>query len=183
MGFSWVDNDLCTVSEKTHCNGNKPSNSKGIERKLKVTYQKTGVRPHQARGKRGSPPISRVLSWATIPLGPPLPTGSSSLPGSGASSAIASLFGLAPDGGYRAIRVATNAVVSYTAVSPLPDPRPPEGGAPINEENGSSNDGDPVASRRQDPAIGGLLSVALFVASRRPAVSRHPALWGPDFPP
>jgi len=32
-------------------------------------------------------------------------------------------------------------------------------------------------------AIGGLLSVALSVASRRPAVSRHPALRGPDFPP
>ncbi len=32
-------------------------------------------------------------------------------------------------------------------------------------------------------AIGGLLSVALSVASRRPAVNRHPALRGPDFPP
>ena len=31
-------------------------------------------------------------------------------------------------------------------------------------------------------AIGGLLSVALSVASRRPAVNRHPALRGPDFP-
>ncbi len=31
-------------------------------------------------------------------------------------------------------------------------------------------------------AIGGLLSVALSVASRRPAVSRHPALWSSDFP-
>ena len=27
-----------------------------------------------------------------------------------------------------------------------------------------------------------LVSVALFLASRRPAVSRHPALWSPDFP-
>ena len=61
----------------------------------------------------GSPPISRVLSWAAIPLGPPLPTGSSSLPGSGASHAIASLFGLAPDGVCRAVRVATSAVSSY----------------------------------------------------------------------
>ncbi len=32
-------------------------------------------------------------------------------------------------------------------------------------------------------AIGGLLSVALSVASRRLAVSQHPALWSPDFPP
>jgi hypothetical protein len=31
-------------------------------------------------------------------------------------------------------------------------------------------------------AIGGLLSVALSVASRRPAVSRHPALRSSDFP-
>src|SRR5688572_25442028 len=31
-------------------------------------------------------------------------------------------------------------------------------------------------------AIGGLLSVALSVASRRPVVSRHPALWSSDFP-
>lgn len=31
--------------------------------------------------------------------------------------------------------------------------------------------------------LGGVFSVPLSVASRRPAVSRHPALWGPDFPP
>lgn len=33
---------------------------------------------------------------------------------------MASLFGLAPDGVYRAVRVATSAVSSYLAVSPLP---------------------------------------------------------------
>lgn len=27
-----------------------------------------------------------------------------------------------------------------------------------------------------------MFSVALSIASRRPAVSRHPALWSPDFP-
>jgi len=27
-----------------------------------------------------------------------------------------------------------------------------------------------------------LVSVALFLASRRPAINRHPALWSPDFP-
>lgn len=32
-------------------------------------------------------------------------------------------------------------------------------------------------------AIGGLLSVALVVGSRRPGVTWHPALWSPDFPP
>jgi hypothetical protein len=31
-------------------------------------------------------------------------------------------------------------------------------------------------------AIGGLFSVALSVGLLRPAVSRHPALWSPDFP-
>ena len=31
--------------------------------------------------------------------------------------------------------------------------------------------------------IGGLLSAALVVGSRLPAVSWHPALWSPDFPP
>ena len=48
-----------------------------------------------------------------------------------------------------------HAVRSYRTVSPLPDP----GGA-----------------------IGGLLSVALSVGSRRPGVTWHPALWSPDFP-
>lgn len=32
-------------------------------------------------------------------------------------------------------------------------------------------------------AIGGLLSAALVVGSRRPGVTWHPALWSPDFPP
>jgi hypothetical protein len=62
---------------------------------------------------------------------------SSSLPGSDASHVIATLFGFAPDGGYRVSR----------------------------------------------PPCGLLVSVALFLASRRTAVSRHPALWSPDFPP
>ena len=31
-------------------------------------------------------------------------------------------------------------------------------------------------------AIGGLLSVALSIASRRPGITRHPALWSSDFP-
>jgi len=85
-------------------------------------------------GKPGSVPAKRV---AAIHLGLALPPGSSDLPGSGASHAIATLFGLAPDGGYRVSR----------------------------------------------PPCGLLVSVALFLASRRTAVSRHPALWSPDFPP
>ena len=79
----------------------------------------------------GSPPISRVLSSnddlrrhcrAVIPLGAALPRRSSSLPGSNASRVGAPLFGLAPDGVYRASPVASPAVGSYPTVSPLPDP-------------------------------------------------------------
>src|SRR4029079_13136068 len=80
-----------------------------------------------------------------IPLGPPLPMGSSRLPADSASSVVVRLFGVAPDGGCR--------------VSP--------------------------ASRRKR-----LVSVALFLAFAsaarprllRPGVTRHPALWSPDFP-
>jgi hypothetical protein len=119
-------------------------------------------------GKR----ISRVLSpvpalarrhgrWI-ISLGPRLLAASSSLPGiQTARAAPHPLFGLAPGGVCRATPVARSAVVSYTPVSPLPVPG-------ILEEDAA--------------AIGGLLSVALSVASRRPAVSRHPALRSSDFP-
>src|SRR3954454_3505670 len=67
--------------------------------------------------------------WAVIPLGLPLPAGSSGLPaGSGGqpSNACAGRrrtvvpFDLAPGGVYRATPVTRCAVVSYTAVSPLP---------------------------------------------------------------
>ena len=85
--------------------------------------------------KWGSPPISRVLSSgpirkparrAIIPLVDALPRRSSSLPGDSASSLNVPLFGLAPDGVYRAVTVASAAVGSYPTVSPLPDP--PGGG-------------------------------------------------------
>ena len=83
-----------------------------------------GGKVHQAPpiAKRlvGSPPISRVLSWATIPLGPPLPTASSSLPGSDAGHAITPLFGLAPNEVCHAVSVTRNAVGSYSTISPLP---------------------------------------------------------------
>jgi len=71
-----------------------------------------------------------------IHLGTPLLMCSSNLPAGGASHAVASLFGLAADGGYRVSR----------------------------------------------PPYGILVSVALFLASRRTAVSRHLALCSPDFP-
>ena len=74
----------------------------------------------EGSGTGGSPPISRVLSWAAIPLGLTLPPASSSLPGSDASHAITPLFGLAPDEVCRAVRVTTSAVSSYLTISPLP---------------------------------------------------------------
>ena len=42
----------------------------------------------------------------------------------------------------------------------------------------------PAASRAKKTGAvhGGLVSVALFLASRRTVVSRHPTLWSPDFP-
>ncbi len=41
----------------------------------------------------------------------------------------------------------------------------------------------PFHHRRRQRRLGRLFSVPLSVASRRPAVSRHPALRSPDFPP
>jgi len=66
------------------------------------------------------------------------------------------LFGLAPGGVYPAITVTSNPVRSYRTLSALPVPQ---------------------------AAIGGLLSAALVVGSRRPGVTWHPAHWSPDFPP
>ena len=50
--------------------------------------------------KRASSPISRVLSWTVIHLGPASPQASSNLPESSAGHAIGFLFGLAPGGVY-----------------------------------------------------------------------------------
>ena len=50
--------------------------------------------------KEASSPISRVLSWTVIHLGPASPQASSNLPESSAGHAIGLLFGLAPGGVY-----------------------------------------------------------------------------------
>ena len=117
--------------------------------------------PAEEKENGRSRPVSRVLSRrvvsfpaeANIPLGPALPPASSELPGSAAGNRIAPLCALAPGGACRAARVATGAVRSYRTVSPLP------------------------------AFAGGLFSVALSRESPRLAVSQHPALWSPDFPP
>jgi hypothetical protein len=83
---------------------------------------------HAANWKKGSRPLSRVLSRAVIPLGCASPRTSSDLPGSPCGPHVtalrpsASLFGLAPGGVCRAESVATRAVRSYRTISPLPVP-------------------------------------------------------------
>ena len=55
---------------------------------------------HEGRAKSACKPgsVRGLRPVAAIPLGPRLPADSSNLPGSGADHAMASLFGLAPDG-------------------------------------------------------------------------------------
>ena len=101
-------------------------------------------------------PVSVPLRAAVIRLGRPLLNGSSDLPGSRAGRAAPPpLFGLAPRGVFPAGRITPAAVRSYRTISPLPE------------------------------KSGGIFSVALSVNPRTdcPAVSRHAALWRPDFPP
>jgi len=121
--------------------------------------------PGPGRRKRGSRPISRVLSRTVIHLGQTSPPASSNLPGNarGPRAAIPE-DGLLPylvllRMGFTVPRhVATRAVRSYRTFSPLP--APPE--------------------RRR---LGGIFSVALSVGSHPPGVTWHPALRSPDFPP
>lgn len=92
----------------------------------------------------------------TIPLPPPLPTGSSCQPGllglkfpygglgCPTLTRAKPLFGIAPGGACRAVPVARSAVGSYPTVSPLPRKR------------------------------GGLFSVALSLGLPPPGVTRHP---------
>jgi len=107
--------------------------------------------------------ISRVLflfCFATkkamvIPLGPPLPAGSSNLPeSSDGPPSDALLFGLAPGG-----------------ACPAPD---------VTTETGELL---PHRFTLTPQNAGGLLSVALSCSSPRLDVIQHPALWSPDFPP
>ena len=123
----------------------------------------------------GSQPISRVLSAAcaaatVIPLDVRLPSRSSHLPASSVGHVIACLFGVAPGGGCR-VSPRSFPARSSTAV--------------FNRKTATALLlRDFAALRRQSPAreTNGLVSVALFLASRRTVVSRHPTLWSPDFP-
>src|SRR5690606_9447890 len=114
----------------------------------------TSVDGGQETGWR-SRPVSRVLSWATIPLGASSPIRSSNLPGPGAGNAMRSLFGLAPGGVCRAGLLPGSRCALTAPFHPC------------------------HASRR---TVRRYLSVALSVGSRRPGVTWHRALWSPDFP-
>lgn len=111
------------------------------------------------RAKRADKPGSvRVLPPVIIiPLGAALLPRSSNLPVDSASNLNAYCLVLLRMGFTLPATVTSAAVRSYRTFSPLPDPL-----------------AGPSAVQ---------LSVALSVGSRRPAVSRHSALWSPDFPP
>ncbi len=119
--------------------------------------------PIKAHGGWWSRPVSRVLSWAIIHLGPPSPTASSDLPGSPCGRGHPSqndestpLFGLAPGGVYRA-------AACY-------QPR----GALLPHH---------FTLTRTVTGSGGIFSVALSVGSRPPGITWHPVRRSPDFPP
>jgi hypothetical protein len=107
--------------------------------------------------------VSRVLSWAVIPLGCASPRNSSDLPGSAcgphvaAKARFAPLFGLAPGGVCRAADVATRAVRSYRTISPLP--------APLARH------------------LGGIFLLHFPWAHAPQALPGTLARWSPDFPP
>ena len=102
-------------------------------------------------------PVSVPLRAAIIPLGRTLLSGSSNLPGSLAGRAVPPpLFGLAPRGVFPASEITSAAVRSYRTFSPLPRR---------------------YAARRY------IFCGTFRIRCRTPAVSRHAALWRPDFPP
>ena len=94
-------------SRRLHCDG--WAVSKGVV--------KPACKPGSVQGN--------FFPWAVIPLGRRLPDGSSDLPGSSASYAVAPLFGLAPDGVWRAGPVAKAAVGSYPQARSRGLPRNP----------------------------------------------------------
>ena len=103
-----------------------------------------------------SGPISRVLSWTVIYLEPTLPSVSSTLPERSAGHTIALLFAFAPEGACQATRLPG----CWWSLTP-----------PFQ-----------LFSHLLAQAAGVFFSAALSVGSPRPAVSRLPALWSPDFP-
>jgi hypothetical protein len=123
--------------------------------------------PAELRARTTGGGVSRVLSPLArrriISLGPSLPTASSGLPGT--------FRRLSPSwSGPLLVPYLALLRVGFAVPPPLPEARCALT-APFH----------PYLCVVAH-AIGGLFSAALSVASRRPAVSRHPALWSPDFP-
>ena len=112
-------------------------------------------------GSRWSRPVSRVLSRTVIPLGSPSPATSSGLPGSAGGHPLPLAWRLS----YLALLQ-----VGFAVPSVLPRPRCALT-APFHP------------CRRHCWRLGGLLSVALSVGSRRPGVTWHLVHRSPDFPP
>ena len=140
---------------------------------------------------KGSGPVGRILfagkaGMTVIPLGDRLPGRSSHLPARSGGppcrsrGPIACLFGVAPDGVWRAVRVATNAVSSYLAVSPLPD-------SPTRMHHRCNR----LRNHRVSKRFVRLRRFVFCATFRRLgpfgllrlAVSQHPAQWSPDLPP
>ena len=112
--------------------------------------------------KRGSQPISRVLSWTVIHLGYTSPHTSSNLPRNSA--------GRASHSAEWPFLYLVLLRVGFTLPLPLPEARCALT-APFHPY------------RYPHGYLGGIFSVALSVGSRPPGVTWHPALWSPDFPP
>ena len=103
-----------------------------------------------------SGPMSRVLSWTIIYLGPTSPLASSAQPERGAGHTMALLFAFAPEGACQA----TPLPGCWWSLTP-----------PFQ-----------LFSHPPRRAAGVFFSAALSVGSPRQAVSLLPALWSPDFP-
>ena len=107
--------------------GQSPTDQHRLER-----HRERLRRPPRGRGRAPkwsarNKPSSVPSRGRIIPLGPSLPTASSSLPGTRSGRAAPRpLFGLAPGGVCRATAVTSGPVRSYRTLSPLPVP--PEGG-------------------------------------------------------
>ncbi len=113
--------------------------------------------------KKGSRPLSRVLSWAVIPLGCASPRTSSDLPGSPCGPHVA------------AIGTARSPIWSCSRWGlPCHECYHPRGALLPHH---FTLTGTACALLRR------YLSVALSVGSRPPGVTWHLVLWSPDFPP
>ena len=113
------------------------------------------ARTRPRNDKKGSRPISRVLSWAIIHLDNMSPCTSSNLPGDSADHALCPPIWSCSEWGLPCRKRLPVARCALTT--------------PFH----------PYQSKR----TGGLFSAALSVGSHPPGVTWHSVLWSPDFPP